>query len=330
MSTATGGSGPLSVVVLAAGFGTRMKSATPKVLHPLAGRPLAEHVLRAARSLKPQRIVVVVGHGAQRVEQELAAPDVEFVVQREQLGTAHAFLQAAPLLESMDGRLLVLSGDGALLTHVTLAALAGEQGEADGMTLLTCRVPDPTGLGRIIRDGSGVLQQTVEEKDATPAQKQVDEIVVGTYLFDRRAFSLARQLDNANAAGEYYITDLISSYLASGLPVRTSPTPVAEYRGVNDRAQLAEAERIMRDRINHAWLLAGVSMHAPETTFIDDTVSLARDVTLEPGVILRGNCTIGEGAHIGAYSVLHNVSLTAGQQVAPLSRLDGTRNAQAR
>jgi bifunctional UDP-N-acetylglucosamine pyrophosphorylase/glucosamine-1-phosphate N-acetyltransferase len=315
---------PFNAVVLAAGFGSRMKSRLPKVIHPLAGRPLAEHALRAIRMLGPERIVVIVGHGAEAVQQALAAPDVEFAVQHEQLGTAHALLQAAPLLED-DGRpLLVLSGDGALLTGATLAALVAEQGAADGMTLLTCRVPDPAGLGRVVRNGQGRLQQIVEEKDASAEQRRIDEIVVGTYLFDSRVFSLARRLDNANAAGEYYITDLIGSYLAASLPVRTSPAPAAEYRGINDRLQLAEAERILRDRINAKWLLAGVTMQAPETTFIDDTVTLEPDVTLEPGVILRGNCSVARGARIGAYCVLTDVHVTEGQQIAPLTRLDGT------
>jgi bifunctional UDP-N-acetylglucosamine pyrophosphorylase/glucosamine-1-phosphate N-acetyltransferase len=319
--SATAAAAPLSVVVLAAGFGKRMKSGLPKVLHPLAGRPLAGHVLQAARKLSPQRIVVVVGHGAELVREQLAAPDVEFAVQHEQLGTAHAFLQAAPLLEGIGGSVLVLSGDGALLTDATLAALVRAQGGGAGMTLLTCRVPDPAGLGRIIRADGGGLQGVVEEKDATPAERKVNEIVVGTYLFDSNAFDLARQLDNGNAAGEYYITDLISSYLNASLPVRTSPTPVDEYRGVNDREQLAEAEGILRARINRHWLLSGVTMHSPETTFIDDTVRLESDVTLEPGVILRGSCTVGSGARIGAYSVLQDAKISAGQQVAPLTVL---------
>lgn len=300
-----------------------MKSRLPKVIHPLAGRPLAEHALRAVRALGPDRIVVVVGHGAEVVQQALAAPDVEFVVQHEQLGTAHALLQAAPLLEAEAKPLLVLSGDGALLTSDTLAALVATQGTGDGMTLLTCRVPDPAGLGRVVRNGSGQLQQIVEEKDATPAQRQIDEIVVGTYMFDSHGFELARQLGNDNAAGEYYITDLIGSYLAAELPVQTSPAPAVEYRGINDRQQLAEVERLLRNRINTGWLLAGVTMHAPETTFIDDMVTLEQDVTLEPGVILRGNCRVARGAHIGAYSVLTDVTVAEGEQIAPLSQLNG-------
>lgn len=311
--------GPLSVVVLAAGFGSRMKSDLPKVLHPLAGRPMLEHVLRAVRSLQPQRIVVVVGHGGQLVEETVAAPDVEFVVQAEQLGTAHAFLQAAAALEPLDGPVLVLSGDGALLTPDTLAALASEQGRHDGMTLLTCRVPDPAGLGRVVRDAAGLVQRIVEEKDATPAERDLDEVVVGSYVFDRSGFQLARQLDNDNAAAEFYITDLIDSYLRAGLQVRTSATPLAEYLGVNDRAQLAEAERTLRQRINRRWLLAGVTMQDPETTFIDDTVELVRDVTLAPGVILRGNCRVESGAYIGAFSVLTDAEVLADEEVPPHS-----------
>lgn len=325
MTTAAGAgsavSRPLGVVILAAGFGTRMRSETHKVLHELAGVPMAEHVIRAARALGPDRMVVIVGHSAEQVQARLAAPDVEFVHQERQLGTAHAYLQAAPLLEPARGRTLVLSGDGALLTPATLAALVAVQGDGPGMTVLTCRVPDPSGLGRVLKDGAGLIERIVEDRDATPGELLVNEINVGTYIFDERGFELARSLSNDNAAGEYYITDLIAAYRAAGLPVRASDTPLEEYAGPNDRAQLAQAERVLRDRIRRRWLLEGVTMHAPETVFIDETVELAPDVTIEPFVIIRGNTRVARGAHIGSHSLLEDAAVPERAVVAPYSKL---------
>lgn len=312
--------GPLNVVILAAGFGSRMKSDRHKMLHEIAGVPMVQYVIDVARKLDPERIVMVVGHAAEQVRNALAGQDLEFVHQAEQLGTAHAFLQAAPLLEESAGRLLVLNGDGALLTQATLtnlqAALPGE-----GMALLTARVPDPRGLGRVIKTADGLVERTVEHKDASPDELKVNEIVVGTYLFDARGFELARQLGNDNAAGEYYITDLIASYRAAGLPVATADTPSDEYAGINDRAQLAAAERTVQDRMRQEWLLAGVTMHAPETVFMEPSVIIEADVTLEPFVVLRGKTRVGRGARIGAHSVLTDREVAAGESVAPHSNL---------
>ncbi len=311
----------LSVVVLAAGSGTRMKSRTHKVLHQLAGVPMATHVLRAARQLEPQKIAVVVGHQAEEVSDVLAAPDVQFVLQEEQLGTGHAFLVTAPLLEDQGGEVLVMSGDGALLTGDTLLRMREVQAGGPGMTLLTARVPDPTGLGRVIKGADGLVERIVEHKDATPEERQVNEIVVGTYLFDRNGYRLARELGSDNAAGELYITDLIGLYRQAGLPVRTAETPLEEYAGPNDRQQLAAAERVIRDRIRTRWLLAGVTMHAPETVFIDEDVELAPDVTLEPFVILRGRTRVGRDSVVGAHTLLADVTVPEGSVVPPFSHL---------
>src|SRR5690554_3512082 len=189
------------------------------------------------------------------------------------------------------------------------------------MTLLTCAVPDPAGLGRVIKGEDGLVRRIVEHRDATEEERRVNEIVVGTYVFDAAGFELARGLGNDNAAGEFYITDLIATYRAAGLPVRTSPAPLEEYAGVNDREQLAQAEQVLRWRIRRHWLQQGVTMHAPETVFIDEGVELAPDVVLEPGVILRGKCKVGRGARIGAYSVLSDAVVAAGDLVRPLSCL---------
>ncbi len=312
--------GPLNVVILAAGFGSRMKSEKHKMLHEVAGVPMVQLVIEAARELNPDRIVLVVGHAAEQVRSAMADQDVEFVHQAEQLGTAHAFLQAAQLLEDAGGRLLVLNGDGALITADTLrrleAALPGE-----GMALLTARVPDPSGLGRVVKGADGLVERTVEHKDATEAELRINEIVVGTYLFDRRGFEFARGLDNDNAAGEYYITDLIAAYRAAGLPVGTSDTPLDEYGGINNRSQLAAAERIFQSRLREHWLLNGVTMQAPETVFIERSVVLEPDVVLEPFVILRGNTRVGRAARIGSHSVVSDREIAAGQSVAPHSKL---------
>lgn len=313
-------SGPLSVVILAAGFGSRMKSEQHKVLFRLAGVPMIELVVEAARGLDPERIVLVIGHGADQVRAATAHLGVEYVLQEQQLGTAHAFLQAAPLLEDGRSDLLVLNGDGALLTTPTLQRLRQAK-PGRGMALLTARVPDPTGLGRVLKDSAGLVQRTVEHKDAGPEELLVDEIVVGTYLFDAQGFALARTLSNANAAGEYYITDLIAAYRAAGLPVAAADTPADEYAGVNDRVQLAAAERTVLDRIRTGWMRSGVTMHIPESVYIDRDVVLAPDVTLEAGVVLRGKTRVGRGATVGAGSVLTDADIADGQSVPALTRL---------
>lgn len=312
--------GPLNVVILAAGAGTRMKSARHKVLHELAGKSMLQHVIDAARELRPDRLVVVVGHQADLVRESLAGQDVEFVTQEQQLGTAHAFLQTAPLLEADGGDSLVLNGDGALLTPATLAALR-ESLPTPGMSLLTARVPDPSGLGRVVKDGAGQLARLVEHKDADQQQRLIDEIVVGTYMLDGNAFGLVRSLGSNNAAGEYYITDLVAAYLAAGMAVATCDTPLDEYGGVNDRSQLAAAERIVLDRLRTKWQLCGVTMHMPETIYIEDSVELAADVVLEPGVVLKGKVRVGRGARIGAHSIVADADVPADSVVPPLTRL---------
>ncbi len=313
----------LSAVILAAGFGKRMRSERHKVLHELVGVPMITHVIRAARAVNPDRIVVVVGHEADQVIAALRGEDVEFVHQHEQLGTAHAFLQAAPLLAEQGGRVLVLSGDSVLLGGKTLKEMVALQGDEPSMTLLTCRVEDPTGLGRVLTGEDGLVRGVVEHRDASPEQLAIHDIVVGTYLFDGMGFALAEGLQSENAAGEYYITDMIAAYRRAGSPVRAQDTPTGEYRGPNDRKQLAEAEELLLERIRDRWMLAGVTMHMPATVYIEDPVVLAADVTLQPGVVLRGNTRVGRGASIGAGSVLTDAHVAEGIGVPPLSHLQG-------
>ena len=308
----------LAVVVLAAGMGTRMKSKIPKMLHEAAGRPLLEHVLRAVQPLNPERVVVVVGHGSSLVKDRMKAYDVTYVIQEQQLGTGHALLQAKDALRDFVGDVLVLNGDGPLIKTETLQDLVATQRGQRGMTLVTCRVADPTGLGRIVRNAGGKVFKIIEEKDASPDEKHISEVNPGLYIFDATVFDKAAGLSSDNAAGEYYITDLPGLYLGAGDDVNTlTVADETEVLGVNDRRHLAHIDKILRNRIRDRWLTAGVTMTSIETTFIDDTVFLGPDVILEPGVILKGETHIGEGAHVGAYAYLEDCTVEAGGRVAP-------------
>ena len=227
-----------------------MKSELPKVLHEAAGHALVEHVIRAVRPLEPERIVVVTGYKAEEVEARLSGEPVQFARQREQLGTGHALLQTQEALSGFEGSLLVLNGDGPLLKTETLKTLVQtHHNSGAGMTLLTCDVSDPTGLGRIIRREDGSVAKIVEEKDAADAERQIREINPGIYIFNEEVFQLAERLSNDNAAGEYYITDLVDIYLSAGRDVQAVKTAdETEVLGVNNREQLATAERILQAR----------------------------------------------------------------------------------
>lgn len=251
----------LAVVILAAGQGKRMRSPLPKVLHEAAGKPLLEHVLVAAAPLEAERTVVVIGHKADEVRARFAgvaaSAGVSWTVQREQLGTGHALLQTREVLEptlAEGGSVLVVNGDGPLLRTETLRALVAEQRvQGAGMTLLTCEVGDPTGMGRILRGDDGSVQRIVEEKDATPDERTVREINPGIYAFDANVFELAGRLSNDNAAGEFYITDLVDLYLRAGYRVQAvRGGDETEVLGVNDPQQLALVDRLLRERGENA------------------------------------------------------------------------------
>lgn len=307
-------------MILAAGHGTRMRSDLPKMLHAVAGRPLLEHVIRAVLPLEPRRTLIVVGHGAEQVKQRFADYDVSFVHQERQLGTGHALKTALPELEDQPGDVMVLTGDSPLLTSETLMALRrGQEAIGEGMSMLTYRVSDPTGLGRVVRDEQGRVLRIVEEKDAAESERAITEITPGLFIFDRHVFEFADRLSDDNAQGEYYLTELPGFYLEAGLGVNAVEglDETGLLVGVNDRSQLARAERLLRERIRRRWLAEGVSMLAPDQTFIDDTVEMGRDVVLEPGVVLRGAVNLGEGVRVGAYSVLEDTVVPPGQVVAP-------------
>jgi bifunctional UDP-N-acetylglucosamine pyrophosphorylase / glucosamine-1-phosphate N-acetyltransferase len=310
----------LAVVVLAAGRGVRMRTSLPKTLHEVAGRPLVLHVLAALDALAPARRVVVVGYGAERVIETLARDDITYAHQETLLGTGDALRSAGVALGPWPGAVLVVNGDDVLVEAAVLRQLVDMQAAGGpGMTLLTYEVADPRGLGRIVRGSDGHVERIVEERDADDATRAIREVNPGSYVFDSLVWELLGDLDTRNGAGEYYLTDVVAAYLERGAPVRAvrgAHDGVAPL-GVNDRAQLARAERSLRDRLHRRWLAEGVTMVAPESTHLDVDVTLAPDVTLEPGVILRRGTTVGEGARIGAYAVLAACTVAPGARVAP-------------
>ena len=301
----------LSAVVLAAGEGSRMRSTRPKPLHLLCGRAMVLYVLDALPAPELDRAVVVVGHGAERVTKKLtedsAGLRLEFVEQHRQRGTGDAVavgLTGLPEHDDEDDRdVLVLPGDTPLLRPDTIAALVAEHRHTGAAcTILTARLDDPTGYGRIVRVGNDDrIARIVEQADATPDDLAIDEINTGIFCFRRNLLAPALRLVHPdNAQGEYYLTDVVEVLAEAGhRVVSLVAADPDETRGVNDRAQLAVAEAELRSRTNAAWLRKGVTMVDPATTYIDTTVSLAADVTIFPGAILQGRTTIGQGAEIG-------------------------------
>ena len=304
----------VSVIVLAAGEGSRMRSARPKPLHLICGRPMVMHVIHAGEGLQPDRTVVVVGHGAERVTKKVQeqAPEwahVTFVEQTVQRGTGDAAIVGLSAFPGDDlddtSTVVVLPGDTPLLQPETLEALVvAHTANEYAATLLSSVVDDPSGYGRIVRapskTGDGRVLGIVEQRDANQEQLAIHEINTSMYAFRRDLLGPAlRRLSPDNAQGEYYLTDVIGSLAAMGHRVGCVQAPPAETQGVNDRWQLALAERELRSRTNRRWLLNGVTMLDPRQTFVDVTVQLGRDVTLYPGTILQGSTTIGDGCEIG-------------------------------
>jgi bifunctional UDP-N-acetylglucosamine pyrophosphorylase/glucosamine-1-phosphate N-acetyltransferase len=291
----------LHVVILAAGKGTRMKSSRPKVLHHVAGRPMIDYVLRAAQSLTPRTSTIVVGHMKESLRHELEYHSgLSFVTQEPQLGTGHALLQTAPLLEQRTGFILLLSGDVPLLRSNTLAQLVRHH-KATGAaaTVLTALSEHPYGYGRIVRV-RGKVSRIVEEKDASPAERKVKEINGGIYVFSiAPLFAALRALATRNAQGEYYLTDLVSTYRRQKLGVETMVLEDPnEVRGINSRSELAETSRIVRQKKNEELMAAGVTIEDPATTYIDEDVVVGADTVIHPGVHLEGKTRIGSACEI--------------------------------
>ena len=299
-------------IVLAAGQGTRMKSKLYKVLHPVCGKPMVQHVVDHIGTLNVERIVTIVGHGAEMVKEQLGEQS-EYVLQAEQLGTAHAVQQAEPILGTLEGTTLVVCGDTPLIRPETMKALFDYHTSQNAKaTILTAVASDPTGYGRILRDVKGNVAQIVEQKDATEEQRKVTEINTGTYCFDNKAlFEALKLVKNDNAQGEYYLPDVIEILQKQGEIVAAYVTDnFDETLGVNDRFALSQAEEIMRARINERHMRNGVTIINPATTHISADAVIGSDTVIQPGCIIEGNTVIGEDCVIGPNS--HIVNSTIG------------------
>ncbi|RQU31832.1 UDP-N-acetylglucosamine diphosphorylase/glucosamine-1-phosphate N-acetyltransferase [Burkholderia cenocepacia] len=313
----------MNIVILAAGTGKRMRSALPKVLHPLAGRPLLSHVIDTARTLQPSRLVVVVGHGAEQVQAAVAAPDVQFAVQAEQLGTGHAVRQALPLLDPAQPT-LVLYGDVPLTRASTLRRLV--DAAHDGRYgILTVTLDDPTGYGRIVRDAAGFVTRIVEQKDASPDELRIAEINTGIIVTPTAQLSMwLGALKNENAQGEYYLTDVVELAIEAGFEVVTSqPDDEWETLGVNSKAQLAELERIHQRNVADALLVDGVTLADPARVDVRGTLRCGRDVSIDVNCVFEGNVTLADDVTIGANCVIRNASIGAGTRIDAFTHIDG-------
>ncbi|WP_425917877.1 bifunctional UDP-N-acetylglucosamine diphosphorylase/glucosamine-1-phosphate N-acetyltransferase GlmU [Pseudomonas sp. GWSMS-1] len=312
----------LDIVILAAGQGTRMRSALPKVLHPVAGKAMLGHVIDTARQLKPNGIHVVIGHGAELVREQLAADDLNFVLQTEQLGTGHAVAQALPALTA--DRVLILYGDVPLIEVGTLERLLQRVSEQQ-LGLLTVNLNDPTGYGRIVRDESGVVKAIVEHKDATADQRLISEGNTGILAVPgKRLADWLGRLSNSNAQGEYYLTDVIAMAVADGLVVATEQAAdEMEVLGANDRIQLSQLERHYQFRAARRLMLQGVTLVDPARFDLRGEVTVGRDVSIDINVILEGQVVIEDGVQIGPNCVIKNSTLRKGAIVKANSHLEG-------
>jgi bifunctional UDP-N-acetylglucosamine pyrophosphorylase / glucosamine-1-phosphate N-acetyltransferase len=316
---------PLSVVILAAGEGKRMKSAAPKVLQPLAGRALLKHVIDTARTLEPAAIHVVYGHGGERVREVLAAEQVSWTLQTERLGTGHALLQVMPQIPSSH-MVLVLYGDVPLITRETLLELLALANPRQ-VALLTMTPERPQGYGRIVRGRGGLVRKIVEEKDATRAQRAIRECNSGVLAAPAQLLGRwVTRLRADNTQGEYYLTDVISMAVKEKIPVRALlARDASEVLGVNDKAQLAELEGLCRQRRARELLLAGVTLADPARLDVRGTVMHGNDVFLDVNVVLEGTVKLGDRVRIGAGCVIRDSEIGADTEVFPHCVIDGAR-----
>ncbi len=316
----------LNIIILAAGQGKRMQSELPKVLHPIAGRPMLSHVLEQARRLNPDRIVVVVGHGADQVREAYAGEDLHFALQQPQQGTGHAVMQALPLLldGDPDDASLVLYGDVPLVQADTLAALLAVRG--DGLALLTETLADPTGYGRIVRD-AGRIARIVEHKDASEAERTINEVNTGILAAPTAALRrwLAR-IDNRNAQGEYYLTDIVGLAVADGVVVgHAQPQAPWETLGVNSRVQQAALERLWQSEQARRLLDQGVTLADPARFDVRGHLHCGRDVFIDVGCVFEGEVRLGDGVRVGPYCILRDAEIAAGTRIEAYTHVEGAR-----
>jgi len=312
---------PLDVIVLAAGLGKRMRSDLPKVLHPLAGRPLLAHVIDAARALAPRKIFVVHGHGADKVRAAFPDSGVDWVLQAEQLGTGHAVLQALPQLSS-DANVLILYGDVPLVRPATLKRLV--EGARGGLAMLTAELADPSGYGRIVRDAAQRVGRIVEQKDATASELALREVNAGFFcLSARRLAPWLSKIGNDNAQKEYYLTDLVALAVADAVPVvAVQAEDHWEVAGVNSMQELAVLERVCQGREARRLLDAGVTLADPARIDVRGALECGRDVSIDVNCVFEGRVSLGDNVRVGPNCVLKNVSIGAGTEVLAFSHLD--------
>ncbi len=336
----------LDILVLAAGKGTRMRSDLPKVLHPVGGKALVQHVVDTARQVGSERIFIIIGHGAEKVEEKMAAPDVRFILQAQQLGTGHAVQQALPQLRD-DATVLILYGDVPLTRAETLQKLIAHVNDQQ-MGLLTVNLPDPTGYGRILRDASGAVTAIVEHKDATDEQRQVKEINTGIMAVKAKHLQQwLPQLTNNNAQGEYYLTDIIALARQNGVAIQVEqPNAIEEVEGINNRQQQAALERFYQKQKANELMVAGATLLDPARFDCRGTITVGRDVVIDINCVFEGdvvlgdsvtiepNCVIinsriGNNTHIKANSHIEDAAIAGDCDVGPFARLrPGTQLAQ--
>ena len=311
----------LEILVLAAGVGKRMRSSLPKVLQPLAGRPMLGHVLATARELAPRKVIVVHGHGAESVREAFNGEKVEWVLQNEQLGTAHAVMQAMPRV-SADADVLILYGDVPLMRAATLQRLL--KAANGGLAVLTAEPDDPAAYGRVVRDGSGRVAKIVEQRDASPAERAIREINAGFYALNAKRLSgWLKKIDNRNAQKEYYLTDLVSLAVGDKVPVAAVRTDDAwEAAGVNTPRELAQLERQYQRICSEKLLESGVRLADPARIDVRGTLECGREVSIDVNCVFEGSVKLGDGVRIGPNCVLRNVTIGAGTEVRAFSHFD--------